>query len=829
MMKSAVAMILVCTSLQNVDVASPPNLPEAGLLIWLDAADSSTLELQNGAVARWTSKAGNADVVFSSPESQRPTLRKSGKQRPAIVFDGIDDVLRCVQLDCQTTTWSLVAVVAPLPPIRGGGICSATPPNGHDYDPGLTVDLFGARGLFDQISVEGAGRIGGQADQLSSEFRPGGMHVVIVLRDEGQIRLFVDGKMEGDRPVSPAVTTFREFRVGARFFAGEEREYFCGEVATVLFYGRTLGDEERQTIESSLCVREAERNAGEQRAEQIEELRRRNRMVAPRVLRSWPNVDRFLQEQKPGLDLDAAPVRTNIRTAIGLSMTHLNSLFDADRDNEPYFYVNCQSDGTGKMYHSVNIGIPHVVGRCLLGTMMGEMATGIPSPQRGLEIHEQYLRRSFANSDHLNSYVDPAQNDKRCIEFHNMREGLYGLWALAAGRDSRWARDTAHQMLETLDRLTTEKGEWSKELADQIGMGDRSYGLAVANSARMVDALLAYHAVTEDPLAMKLAGLYARSGLETLFTPDGHFAAIEKSSGHVHSITSSLSGMTAYAIVADDATMLKRCRRIMDVGVPEYFSSWGWGDEVFPDHPADVVSRGEINQTGDVVRTALLLGSVGLPEYYELAERYLRSMLLPTQHRLAELRLFLDNAQVPEDDSEYRAVERSVGGYAMQLPNDRMRTGDWPVSTLDITSGAVHAMSECYLHRVRCDEDIFTVNLLFDYRDRHITIDSHLPFCGRIDFVARTDVNKLRCRIPGWVDRSTLQVHCAERVRVSGVDASSHVELSGLQAGDRGAITFDVPVKVERENVDGVTYTTTWIGNQIIEIQPRGSVSPLPF
>jgi hypothetical protein len=29
--------------------------------------------------------------------------------------------------------------------------------------------------------------------------------------------------------------------------------------------------------------------------------------------------------------------------------------------------------------------------------------------------------------------------------------------------------------------------------------------------------------------------------------------------------------------------------------------------------------------------------------------------------------------------------------------------------------------------------------------------------------------------------------------------------------------------------VDGTAYTTTWVGNQIINIQPRGSVSPLPF
>lgn len=58
-----------------------------------------------------------------------------------------------------------------------------------------------------------------------------------------------------------------------------------------------------------------------------------------------------------------------------------------------------------------------------------------------------------------------------------------------------------------------------------------------------------------------------------------------------------------------------------------------------------------------------------------------------------------------------RSVARSIGGFAMQRPNDRMREGDWPVSTLDITSGAVHAMSECYRLRTVADGKEYPVNL----------------------------------------------------------------------------------------------------------------------
>jgi glutamine cyclotransferase len=40
---------------------------------------------------------------------------------------------------------------------------------------------------------------------------------------------------------------------------------------------------------------------------------------------------------------------------------------------------------------------------------------------------------------------------------------------------------------------------------------------------------------------------------------------------------------------------------------------------------------------------------------------------------------------------------------------------------------------------------------------------------------------------------------------------------------------FPVACRRERETVDGVVYTTLWAGDQILEILPRGPVSPLPF
>lgn len=203
-------------------------------------------------------------------------------------------------------------------------------------------------------------------------------------------------------------------------------------------------------------------------------------------------------------------------------------------------------------------------------------------------------------------------------------------------------------------------------------------------------------------------------------------------------------------------------------------------------------------------------------------------MLLPTQHREAELRRFLKDKEQPADDSERDVLARTVGGYAMQLPNDRMREGDWPLSTLDITSGAVHAMSECYRHRVEVQNGICSVNLLFDYEDENIALHSGLPFSGCIRFTARKPLDDLRVAIPTWLARESVQAFInGESQEIAFV--SGYLKLGALRAGDEGVLRFDVTCREEKETIDGVEYGTTWVGSQIVEIVPRGEVSGLPF
>ncbi|MBI2301437.1 MAG: hypothetical protein HYU66_21235 [Armatimonadetes bacterium] len=793
--------------------------PRDGLMLWLDAGDTGSLTATNGRVTAWRSLAPGVAVQLTAEPGRGPAL-VGPEQRPgppALAFDGQAARLRALEFGHTAAVWTLFVLVAPDRRPRGGGLVSATSAGGReDYDPGFTLDLFSAAAAFDSLSVEGAGRLAGQLNLRTRSDPFGGLHLLTVERGAERVRVRVDGQDEGARPMAPAVTQIVELRLGCRSYGGAEKHFCHGEIAAVLLYDRLLTPAERDVVEAELAVDLTTRAAAEAACAARYADWLAHRMEGPKPMQTWPSVAAF----PGGRDLEALPVRRDLIEALRLGVHCLCSMFDADRDGEPFFYSNHRADGTGEFHHSVNIGIPHVVGRCLLGGQMAEECAGVDFPPDAVATLARYLRGSFDNEDHLNSYYEA--DGRRLIEFHNVREGLWGLWAMIR-RGDPWARDMLPRTLDTLAKLTDAQGRWSVKRAQALGMAERCSGFSSANACRAVEPLLALWRETGDQTALRLAGLYARDGLRELFEPDGRFAPMARSSGHVHSITSSLAGITEYAVATGDADLLAACRRIVAVGVPGYFSSWGWGDEVFPDHPADEPGRGEINQTGDVIRTGLTLGAAGDPHGYALAERYTRSMLLPTQHREAELRRFLHDVPEPRGDYERSVLLRTVGGSSMQLPNDRMRAGDWPLATLDITSGAVHALAECRRHGVTHDGDNGRVNLLFDHDDDRLTVRSGLPFEGRLSLTARAELHVL-VRVPEGTDPATARAG-DKPVAVRG----GYLDLGRLAAGETVELTFDLPCRAERETVDGVAYTTTWVGSQIIRIEPRGEVSPLPF
>jgi len=576
----------------------------------------------------------------------------------------------------------------------------------------------------------------------------------------------------------------------------------------------------------------------------------------PIVLKQWPSVDAFMTSgDRACVDrLKGQAIRTDVRAATVLAVQSLAAHINWDRCRRPpladpsnrqtsprsagslpelYWGSDCLENGTGRFgptarRHALDNGVAHVVGRALWAMLLAEETMGISAPAEPLDVLSRYCHELYDNPDHLGAFIDPDNGFRRSVVCHDQREGLLGLLAVARVRRDPWAAEELKRVLATLEKITDADGHLSVERAKAAGIIAPILGTGndATTCGRLVEPLVEYYRFSGNERALHLAKRYAQATLQSTFQPDGRFRDVAHSGGHIHSITSSLCGMFRYALVAGDRPMLDRCRRALDVGVAEYASSWGWVDEVMPQHPANEIGRGEINQTGDVIRSALLLGAAGNPKYYELAERYVRSGLLPIQHRAEDLGRFLKPNLSPSGDWERDVPARVVGGYSMFLPNDRMRPGAWPLTTQDIISGGVHALCEVWRHRCTVGADAVQLNLLFDYEGPDLTVRSGLPLEGQISLRLKTG-KPVRMRIPGWVDTRTLELIVDVKRQPSTITGGYLTVVAA--PGAEATVRFAVPCRVQKELVDGTLYTTTWAGNQVIEICPRGSVSPLPF
>lgn len=507
-------------------------------------------------------------------------------------------------------------------------------------------------------------------------------------------------------------------------------------------------------------------------------------------------------------------IETGMSSLIGFSA-------DADRMKEPYFVMIKHPDGHVELEHSGPIGIPHCTGRALDALFLGESVTGKKIP---VEIEESltfYHFASYANADGLNSYNDYKNEGNRFIEMHNIREGLLGLVALLKFRKDSRVVPIAERMLCTISKLATEEGELSVEMAKEIGIQDRLQGLqgpCPMTSGRFIRALVRYYKETQSEAALDMATRFVNYILKIAFTKEGWLT--EKAGDHGHSITATVEAILEYAILKKDQTMIDLCRKIYDNGLSSFRSDTGWCSELVSGNSG----RGEMNNTGDLIQIALLLGKCGYTRYFEDAERFMRSHMLPAQ--------LMDASTLPENadgtgDCLREIRNRATGSFGFPLVNDRFLPGERiDIATMDITAGAVQALCEFYNAIVDVKGNAISINLLFDIITPHVIVKSDLPGLGNVQINVLSR-GMLRVRAPYWKDYSGITA-LIDGVQVENLEISEgYLIFHDIRVNSLVTICFGVPEKVTKEALLEKEYTLKWMGSQVVAIEPEGLEQPL--
>ena len=440
---------------------------------------------------------------------------------------------------------------------------------------------------------------------------------------------------------------------------------------------------------------------------------------------------------------------TDIRDAIRLGCRTMCSVFNAD-DNDIPFFGSSVRPAAELTFSAVN-SEAHVPGRHLNALLNAEDAAGIVVDEDCIAKHADAAFLSYSGPLPL-----PLNRDGiggRLVNFrpHHIREGFHALYALSRFRDSDRARRLAEASIAAIFANWDPTRGWDCEnLEREMGLNVLSESTFIVGLARAIGPLVKYYRASGYAPALELAVALKEQAISFFFREDGSYDR-ERFGPHTHSTTCVMSSLAQLADLMQDSVLMGRIRVFYDNGLWEIRDALGWVIESsLPEAPSDL---GEVNNTGDILETALILGRWGYAEYYHDAERILRGHLLPSQLRDIS---FIEEPPNPDNEDGKRDVAaRHFGAFGFPAPYGHAPLGKELISfNMDIVGGAVGSLCEAYREITRFDRAGHWVNLLFDHETDAVKVES--PYTHGALRIRVKRRGPLFVRVPPWTDPETI-------------------------------------------------------------------------
>jgi hypothetical protein len=418
-----------------------------------------------------------------------------------------------------------------------------------------------------------------------------------------------------------------------------------------------------------------------------------------------------------------AQVNTDdIGDAIRLGCRAMCSVFNADDNDIPFFgsRVWPQPELSFSSYHSE----AHVPGRHLNALLSAQAALGLPLDEACIDKHARAAFFSFSGPLALPLNRETLGGPLHVFMPHNIREGLHALYALIRFRQSEQAERLLAASLAAIDQYWRPgaEGGWSRaELEGTLGLRLVEIEAPfVSGLARAIGPLVKIYRATGYGPALGLALRLKDQALSDHFLASGDYERA-RLGAHVHSVTCVMSSLAQLADVTADAPLLARVKAFYDNGLNALRDGVGWSLE--SSRPEANPDFGEVNNTGDIVETALILGRWGYVEYYGDAERILRSHLLPSQLRDISFIPTPDNPSGADGQRDVAARHR--GAFGFPAPYGHRPLGVEQIGfNMDIVGGAVGSLCAAYEEISRRTPAGHVLNLLFDHETPALAVQS---------------------------------------------------------------------------------------------------------
>lgn len=361
------------------------------------------------------------------------------------------------------------------------------------------------------------------------------------------------------------------------------------------------------------------------------------------------------------------------------------------------------------------------------------------------------------------------------------------------------------------------RGDW-----DILG-----YGTDPANTnGRLIYGITRAHELLGDQVSADLAANYARHVMHysSAFRQDGSFSTgMEFREGHFHSRSVTLLGVIRYGSTFGDSNALAWGKKVFD-RARQYGTTFGW----FPERIVEERAHGcETCATVDMMEAAIWLAKSGYPEYWEVAERYLRNQLVESQLKDVDSLVQARRRLNPADPTPASELQGFVGGFSgWSQPNDLLSKvmHGWDFYMCCCAQG-VRGLFNAWSHAVHESSQGVEINLLINHFSPAATVRSHLPTAGRVDVDVRKP-GRVAIRIPSWVDIRELKAW-AGSTEVAVKVIGRRLVFEHVAPGETVSMTFPVARSTGVERILGTDYTAAWQGDTVMGMDPPGSLIPL--
>ncbi|MCY3896144.1 MAG: hypothetical protein OXG17_06730 [Chloroflexi bacterium] len=445
---------------------------------------------------------------------------------------------------------------------------------------------------------------------------------------------------------------------------------------------------------------------------------------------------------------------TSIPAAVELACRAMGHVFNPSDNGYPYMYTRIWPDGWlgFSPYH----GAIQLSGRHLDALLAAEDSLGVELDEDVIAQHTEGAFFSLSAGPLPCNHSTPG-GPLTSVDEHSIREAVHGLHALARYRSSDRAVNAAEALIAEVRRYWRADSDWDQEaLQKSYGLPMTARPTFVEGVGRAIGPLTKLYDATGSGAALDVAQDLAAHAMDRFFMSDGSYDA-DRLGAHTHSTTCTLSGLALLGSVTDDMRLLERVQSFYDNGLRVIRDEVGWVRERH--HPNFHPEQGEMNNVGDVIETALILARYFGDSYFEDAERYLRSQLLPSQVRDLS---FMDEVSGGDERCDLRT--RLLGLFGFNAVYGHLPLGKNEVTpSIDIVGGATASLCAAQRAVATTSGGMTRINMLLDFENHAVRVES--PYTGKALRITPKTTGDVGVRVPSWADVGAMAVDGEEAGR----------------------------------------------------------------